>query len=100
MLLQRTRSGKMARRRVFKTRAECPCIKTDLGIISNKNAIIGRTVTLEKAAVSSEVIVRLDGAIVGQLDAPVGNQVASAIERGVTFTAAIENAFASYDDKL
>jgi hypothetical protein len=86
----------MARRRVFKTRAKCSGITTDLGLTSNRQQMIGRQVTLEKAP-DSQVNVTLDGAIVGQLDTVVGPQVASAIKHGQSFTATIRNAFPVYD---
>ena len=72
----------MARRRVFQTKVECLLTSADLGLTSNKNAIVGRTVTLEKSASNSEVAVCLDGAVVGHLDNVLGPQVASAIDRG------------------
>jgi hypothetical protein len=54
---------------------------------------VGRVVTLEKPSSSSEVIVALEGTAVGHLDAVVGPQVASAIERGQLFTAVVKNAY-------
>jgi hypothetical protein len=89
----------MAIRRVFRTRVQCPGIKTDLGPTVNQRAMIGRVVTLEKGP-SSEVNLLLDGAIVGCLDTTIGTKVASAIERGQLFTAAIEKAFSIYNDKF
>jgi hypothetical protein len=86
----------MARRRVFQTKVECPGI-TNLGLTSNKSAIVGRTVTFQKLALKSEVAVYLDGAAIGHLDNVVGPQVASAIERGQLFTAVINNAYQNYD---
>lgn len=82
----------MAIRRVFRTRAKCPGIRTDLGPTANQHRMIGRMVTFEKLS-SSEVNIIMDGAVVGQLDAAVGNPVALALERGQSFTAAIEKAF-------
>ena len=90
----------MARRRVFKTRAECPGISAILGPTSNKHAIVGRTVTLGKSASNSGTAVCLDGAVVGYLDASVGDQVAIAISRGQSFTALIINAYPIYDDNF
>lgn len=90
----------MARRRVFKTRAECPGISTDLGLPSNKLALVGRLVTLEKSASLPKIAVCLDGAVVGHLDDEVGNQVAIAIDRGQSFTAAIINAYPIYNDRF
>ena len=90
----------MARRRVFKTRVQCPGFSTDVGLISNKLAMVGRTVTLAKSATDSEVSVCLGDVVVGQLDATVGHQVASAIDRGQSFTALIENAYPIYNDKF
>jgi len=90
----------MARRRVFKTRAECPGIGVNLGLKSNKTAIVGRTVTLEKSASNSKVAVCLDGAVVGHLDAGVGDQVAKAIDRGQSFTAVIIDAYPINNDNF
>lgn len=87
----------MARRRVFRTRTECPGITTDLGLTSNKLAIVGRTVTLQKSATNSAIAVCLDGTVVGHLDAALGNQVAIAIDRGQSFRAVIVNAYPIYD---
>jgi len=89
----------MARRRVFKTRAECPGITTDLEPTSRREQMIGRHVTLEKAP-DSQVNIILDGAIVGQLDSAVGNQVALALDRGQLFAAVIINAYPIYNDKF
>lgn len=88
----------MARRRVFQIKVECPGISADLGLTSNKNAIVGQTVTLEKSASNSEVAVCLNGAVVGHLNKVVGPQVASAINRGQLFTAVIKNADQNYND--
>jgi HIRAN domain-containing protein len=90
----------MARRRVFKTRADCPGINASSVLTSNKLAIVGRTVTLEKSASNSGTAVRLDGAVVGHLDARVGDQVAMAIDRGQSFTAVIINAYPIYNDNF
>jgi len=60
--------------------------------------MVGRGVTLEKAG--SEVNMVLDDVVAGQLDPPIGNQVASAIARGQSFTAVIENAFVIYGDNF
>lgn len=87
----------MAKRRVFRTRAKCPGIST--GPIPNQRQMAGQTVTLAKAS-NSEVNIALDGAVVGQLDAVVGNQVALALERGQAFTATIENVRPIYNDKF
>ncbi len=89
----------MATRRVFRTRAKCPGIATDLGPTANQRRMIGRIVRLERSS-SAEVNVNLDGAVVGQLDAAVGNQVASAIDRGQSFTAIIEKAHPIYNDQF
>jgi hypothetical protein len=61
--------------------------------------MIGRVVSLEKASSSQCVNISLEGAIVGQLDAALGSQVASALDRGQSFTAIIEKAFPIYNDK-
>jgi hypothetical protein len=90
----------MARRRVFQIKVECPGIGTDLGRTANKQAIVGRTITFEKSASTSEVAVCLDGAAVGRLDDLVGSQVASAIDRGQLFTVVIKNAYQNYTDQF
>jgi hypothetical protein len=56
-------------------------------------------VTLEKSS-DSEVNITLDSAVVGQLDAAVGKQVALAIERGQSFTAVIISAYPIYNDRF
>jgi len=89
----------MARRRVFRTRVSCPGIEADLGPIAQQTAMIGRMVTLEKVS-ASEVSLLLGGVVVGRLDAAVGREVASAIDRGQSFTAVIEKAFPIYDDQF
>jgi hypothetical protein len=90
----------MARRRVFRTRAKCLGISTDLGPIANKPSIVGQTVTLERSTSNPEISVCLDGTVVGQLDSVIGNQVALAIDRGQSFIAVIENAFPVFNDKF
>jgi hypothetical protein len=89
----------MARRRVFRTRVQCPGISADLGPTANQHAMVGREVTLEKG-VGPEVNLILDGAVVGRLDAPIGNKVAKALDRGQVFTAAIEQALPSYNENF
>ena len=69
------RATTMARRRVFQTEIKCPGI-SDIGLTSNRNALIGRAVTLEKSASTSDVSVLLERAVVGHLDSVVGPQVA------------------------
>ena len=97
----------MARRRVFRTRAKCPGISTNIGkhalstaigITQLRSQMRGRNVGLEKS--SSEVNITLDGTVVGQLDPVIGVQVALAIERGQPFSAVIEDASTMYDHKL
>lgn len=61
--------------------------------------MLGRAVTFAKAS-GSEVKLLLDGAVVGCLDAAVGEKVASAIDRGQSFTAVVQQAFPSYDEKF
>lgn len=90
----------MARRRAFKTRADCPGINASFVLTPNKLAIVGRTVTLEKSSSTSGTAVCLDGAVVGHLDAGVGDQVAMAIDRGQSFTAIIINAYPIYNDNF
>lgn len=60
---------------------------------------MGRAVTFDRAS-PSQVNLLLDGAVVGTLDAPIGEKVASALDRGQTFTATIENAFPTYTEKF
>ena len=59
--------------------------------------MISREVTLEKLS-SSEVDIVLDGDVVAQLGHVIGPQVASAIDRGQSFRAIIENAFPIYNE--
>src|SRR5271165_3595669 len=87
----------MATRRVFRTRVVCPGIDTDLGLTANQRAMVGKVVTLQKASIS-EVTLLLDGTDVGCLNEAVGSKVASAIDRGLVFTAVIEKAFPNYVD--
>ena len=87
----------MARRRVFQVKVECAGT-IDVGLISNRNSIIGRSVILEKSALTSEVSVCLDGRVIGHLDTLVGSQVTTAINRGVLFVAVIKKAYQNYDD--
>jgi len=61
--------------------------------------MVGRVVTLEKGA-GPEVNLILDGAVVGRLDASIGNKVATALDRGQVFTATIEKAFPSYNENF
>src|ERR1700690_397998 len=89
----------MAKRRVFRTRATCPGINADLAPVCNQHKMIGQHVALEKS-LRSEVNIVLDGVAVGHLDAAVQNQVASAIDRGQTFTAVIEKAFPIYTGRF
>jgi hypothetical protein len=89
----------MSRRRVFRTRVQCPGVSADLLPTANQHAMVGRIVTLEKGA-GPEVNLILDGAVVGRLDAQIGNQVATALDRGQVFKAVIEKAFPSYNEKF
>ena len=79
------------RRRVFKTSVECPGI----GAVQ-RGRVIGQTVTLRKSRAACGADVILGDVVIGQLDAAVGAQVASAIDRGLAFTAVIQRAF-SYE---
>jgi hypothetical protein len=90
----------VARRRVFRTRAECPGVETDLGPSSNKLELIGQTVTFARSISDFEVAVCLGGALVGHLDPEIGKQVAMAIDRGQSFVAVIINAYPIYDDSF
>jgi len=90
----------MARRRVFHIKVECPGIATDLGLTSNKQLLIGKTVAVVKSSSPPEVGVELDGRNVGRIDGVVGSHVAFAIDRGQVFTAVIENAFQNYNERF
>lgn len=59
--------------------------------------MLGRVVTLEKVS-NSKVTLLLDGSVIGSLNTTVGHEVASAIDRGQSFVAVIENAFPNYVD--
>lgn len=80
----------MARRRVFKTKVECSALNSR----TKRRPAIGQTVTLQKSASGPEIeVVWSEGTVVGRLDPAIGVQVASAIDRGQSFTAIIENAY-------
>jgi len=89
----------VARRRVFRVKVECTGIVSDLSITANRFALFGRPVLFEKADGGS-IALRLDGAIIGHLDDPLGTQVMTALDRGQAFTAKIENAYQNYDRRL
>lgn len=89
----------MARRRVFRTRVKCPAMKADLGATANQRALVGRAVILAYKDGSS-VSVLFDGKAIGDLDESIAGRVASALDRVQMFTATIERAFPSYDEKL
>lgn len=98
----------MARRRVFRTRAICPGVTTNLGkkhlgtaigIEQLRLQMVGRNVTFDKVS-SSEINILLDGTVVGQLREEIGNQVALAIDRGQSLTATIEAASPAFDENL
>jgi HIRAN domain-containing protein len=89
----------MARRRVFRTRVTCPGVRDDLGPTANQRAFIGRIVKLERKS-SSGVSLLLDGTAVGELDGPIATRVVSALECGQVFTATVEKAFPTYNEKL
>lgn len=89
----------MARRRVFRTRVTCPGVRDDLGPTANQRALIGRVVQLQRKS-SSGVRLLLDGAAVGDLDEPIATKVASALDYGQVFTATVENARPTYNDKF
>jgi len=89
----------MSRRRVFRTRAQRPGVDTDLGSHDNRRQMIGRPVDLLRSSPSG-VNVSLNGTVVGELDASVATQVASAIDRGQSFTATIEKAYPHYINGL
>lgn len=86
----------MARRRVFRTRLQ----GTDaLKPPYHGPDLIGRNVTLDKLS-DSVVGITLDGTVVAQLDGVLGSQVVSAIDRGQSFTAMIENIRPIYSDNF
>lgn len=89
----------MARRRVFRTRAECPGVPDNLGPTCKQDKMIGREVILENAS-TSKVSVRFDGVVVGQLPDVVGKQVASAMNCGQSFTVTVERAFPIYNSEF
>jgi len=72
----------------------------DVSMTAVRNALIGRTVTFEKSLLAVEVIVRMDGVVIGVLDETIGLQVISALERGVSFTVAIKKAYQKYGEKF
>jgi DNA polymerase III epsilon subunit-like protein len=73
---------------VFKTVVECPGIDA-----IQQRRVIGQTVTLRKSMAVPGADVILGDAIIGQLDAAVGAQVASGIDRGLAFKAVIQRAY-------
>lgn len=85
----------MARRRVFRTKIECPSTDIDLTRTSNRSALLGRMLTFER--VDSKVSVCMDGVVLGHLDSIVGPQVAAAINQGQSFEATIEKCYPTYD---
>jgi hypothetical protein len=87
----------MARRRVFKVRTHCSGLT--LRYPTDRSLFIGRSVILEKMP-DSTTGVSLDGSVVGHLPESVSAQVASALDRGQTFTAKIINAYQDYDANL
>ncbi len=89
----------MARRRVFRTRVQCPGIKADLGPTANQHIMVDRMVTLERGS-GREVNLNLDGAVVGRLDVLIGDKVASALDRGQSFKAVVERAFPIYNENF
>jgi hypothetical protein len=89
----------MAQRRVFRTRVTCLGVSEDLGATAKQRALIGKIVILERKP-SSGVSLILDGVAAGDLDEPVAAKVALALEGGQVFTATIEKAFPTYDEKF
>ncbi len=90
----------MARRRVLHIKVECPGITEDLGVTANKHLLIGKMATLQKSSSNSDISVAVDGEVVGRLKEIVGSQVSSAMDRGQSFTALIENASQNYDERF
>lgn len=88
----------MARRRVFRIKAECS-LSMNISATAAKARLLKRAVHLKRLS-DSEVVINFEGANVGRLDAVIAKQVAAAIERGQTFNAVIENAYQSYDENL
>jgi hypothetical protein len=89
----------MARRRVFRTRVICPGVRDDLGPTAKQRALVGKIVTLERKAPSGVSLI-LDGAAVGDLNEPIATKVASALDCGQVFTATVEKAFPTYNEKF
>ena len=80
----------MARRRVFKMKVECSALNSR----TKPRPAIGQMVTLQKSASGPGIeVVWGEGTVVGSVDPAIGAQVASAIDRGQSFTATIENAY-------
>lgn len=77
----------MARRRVFKTQVACPAV--DPGM---RGAFVGQTVALQNSP-EGQVLVVVEGKVIGHLDTVVGTQVASAIKRGQSFTGIVQRAY-------
>lgn len=79
----------MARRRVFRTRVECP------GLHENIRSLLatGQTVALQKTAPRTINVVPDGKPAIGSLDETIAVQVASAIDRGQSFTATVEDAW-------
>jgi hypothetical protein len=89
----------MARRRVFRTRVVCPGVRDDLGPTGKQRALVGKIVTLERKAPSGVSLI-LDGATVGDLDEPIATKVALALDCGQAFTATVEKALPTYNEKF
>src|SRR5689334_8355391 len=87
----------MARRRVFRTRLKAVGCQPQGAC--EYGHLLGREVLLEKSS-PSEVNVNLDGAVLARIDAALGSQLASALDRGQTFTTRIEHAFPLYNDEF
>jgi hypothetical protein len=96
MIIEKNGAFHMARRRVFKTSAECPGIAATCKTAAEGRCFIGKTVTFEESSSGPEINIVMDGAVVGKLDAAVQDTVGSAMNRGQSFTAVIEKASPIY----
>lgn len=81
----------MARRRVFKTEAEC----RHLDLSTRRRLASGQTVGLRKSPSGCGIDAVLDDVAVGSLPDAVAAQVASAIDRGQSFSATITECWES-----
>jgi hypothetical protein len=85
----------MARRRVFRTKVECPHFRPDISITANRAALIGQNVTFENT--DPGVSVRLHGTYIGQLAPEISGQVRRFVDCGRIVKASLEKAYPSYN---